>query len=55
LFYRLAQQAVAVEPAPLDAILHPEKNQARELPARKPLLQEDGAKFVTKQATGTQD
>ena len=28
LFYRLVQQAVAIEPARLDKILHPEKKQA---------------------------
>jgi hypothetical protein len=35
LFYRLVQQAVAIEPVPLDKILHPEKKQARKLPPRK--------------------
>jgi transposase-like protein len=35
LFYRLVQQAVASEPVTLDGILHPEKKQNQELPARK--------------------
>jgi hypothetical protein len=35
LFFRLAQQAVVVEPVPLDKILHPEKKRARKLPPRK--------------------
>ena len=35
LFYRLVQQAVAIEPVPLDVILYPEKKQARKLPPRK--------------------
>jgi hypothetical protein len=35
LFYRLVQQAVAIEPVPLDSILHPEKKQSRKLPSRK--------------------
>jgi hypothetical protein len=41
LFYRLAQQAVAVEPMPLDKILHPEKGQARKLPPRKAPIKEE--------------
>lgn len=35
LFYRLVQQAVAIEPVPLDSILHPEKKQSRKLPSRR--------------------
>lgn len=41
LFFRLAQQAVVVEPVPLDKILHPEKKQARKLPPRKALAKEE--------------
>lgn len=35
LFFRLAQQAVAIEPVPLDKILHPEKTPSRKLPPEK--------------------
>jgi hypothetical protein len=35
LFYRLAQQAVAIEPVTLAKILHPGKKQAAKLPPRK--------------------
>jgi len=35
LFYRLVQQSVAIEPVPLDVILHPEKKQARKFQLRK--------------------
>jgi transposase-like protein len=35
LFYRLVQQAVAIEPVPLDVILHPERKQVRKVPPRK--------------------
>jgi len=35
LFYRLIQQAVAVEPIPLDQILHPGKKSVQKLPPRK--------------------
>jgi hypothetical protein len=41
LFFRLAQQAVVVEPVPLDKILHPEKKQARNLPPRKAPAEEE--------------
>jgi hypothetical protein len=34
LFYRLAQQAVAVEPVTLDQILHPEKRQSWKCPSQ---------------------
>jgi hypothetical protein len=35
LLFRLAQQAVAIEPVTLDKILHPENVRARKLPPRK--------------------
>jgi len=35
LFYRLIKQAVAIEPVPLDRILHPKKKPAPKLPPRK--------------------
>jgi hypothetical protein len=35
LFYRLVQQAAAIEPVPLEKILHPEKKQSRKFPPRK--------------------
>jgi hypothetical protein len=41
LFFRLAQQAVIVEPVPLDKMLHPEKKQARKLPPRKAPAKEE--------------
>jgi transposase-like protein len=34
LFYRLAQQAVAMQPVPLDHILHPDRKKSRKLPTR---------------------
>jgi hypothetical protein len=34
-------EAVAVEPVPLDKILHPEKGQARKLPPRKAPVKEE--------------
>ena len=53
LFYRLVQQAVAVEPVPLDVILHPEKKQARKTPPRKAPARVITADLPTLQATGT--
>lgn len=53
LFYRLIQQAVAIEPVPLDKILHPEKQQARKLPPRKVPAKVEGMNLVTEQASGT--
>ena len=50
LFYRLAQQAVAVEPVPLDVILHPERKRARKLPPRKGPVREEAA-VLSKQTT----
>jgi transposase-like protein len=35
LFYRLAQQAVAMQPVPLDHILHPDRKKSRKLPTRE--------------------
>jgi hypothetical protein len=52
LFYRLVQQAVAIEPVTLDKILHPEKKQARKLPPRKAPGRETSAIPLTKQAAG---
>jgi len=53
LFYRLVQQAVAIEPVTLDKILHPEKQQALKLPPRKTPGMHPSTIFLTKQATGT--
>ena len=50
LFYRLVQQAVAIEPVPLDKILHPEKKQARKLPPRKTPTKVEGITLVSKPA-----
>lgn len=50
LFYRLVQQAVAIEPVPLDKILHPEKKQARKLHGRKALTKVAGITLVSKPA-----
>lgn len=52
LFYRLAQQAVGVEPVPLSKILHPEKKPARKLPPRKAPARESGADLLMAGATG---
>jgi len=41
LFFRPAQQAVVVEPMPLDKILHPEKKPARKLSPRKAPAKEE--------------
>ena len=51
LFYRLAQQAVAIEPVTLAKILHPEKVCTRKLPARKPPAKEEGKTLAAKQAS----
>src|ERR1039457_6056376 len=53
LFYRLVQQAVAIEPVPLDIILHPEKKQARKLPSRKAPAREANTDLPAIQPTGT--
>jgi transposase-like protein len=53
LFYRLVQQAVAIEPVPLDKILHPEKKQARKLPPRKTPARETSFDLPMDQAAGT--
>ncbi len=53
LFYRLVQQAVAVEPVSLDKILHPEKKPARKLPPRKVPARETNADHSMDRATGT--
>jgi transposase-like protein len=53
LFYRLVQQAVAIEPVPLDVILHPEKKQARKLPPRNAPARDANTDFPAIQATGT--
>lgn len=53
LFYRLVQQAVAIEPVTLDKILHCEKKQARRLPPRKSPGRETSAFPLAKQASGT--
>jgi transposase-like protein len=52
LFYRLVQQAVAIEPVTLDKILHPEKKQARKLPPRKAPGRETSTISLAKQAAG---
>lgn len=53
LFYRLVQQAVAIEPVPLDKILHPPKNPIRKLPPQKASDKWKNAGVVTTGATGT--
>jgi len=53
LFYRLVQQAVAIEPVPLDKILHPEKKQARKLPPCKTPARETSFDLPMDQAVGT--
>jgi len=53
LFYRLAQQAVAVEPVPLDKILHPERKHPRKLSPRKAPAREANADLPAIRATGT--
>ena len=52
LFYRLVQQAVAIEPVPLDVILHPEKQQTWKLPPRKSPSREADTDRLAVQATG---
>jgi transposase-like protein len=53
LFYRLVQQAVTIEPVPLDKILHPEKKQARKFPPRKTPARETSFDLPMDQAAGT--
>ena len=50
LFYRLVQQAVAIEPVTLDMILHPENELAPRLFPRKAPAKEEGVQLVTKHA-----
>lgn len=50
LLYRIVQQAVAIEPVPLDKILHPEKPQARSLPPRKAPAKVEGMTLLPKSA-----
>ena len=50
LFYRLAQQSVAVEPVTLDEITHPGAKQVKKLPTKKPPSKESVVGFVVKQA-----
>jgi hypothetical protein len=50
LFYRLAQQAVAIDPVPLAKILHPESWQAAKLPALKAPAKAVGKTNMAKQA-----
>jgi hypothetical protein len=47
LFYRLVQQAVAIEPVTLDMILHPEEEFGRKLLPRKAPGKERGITPVT--------
>lgn len=53
LFYRLVQQAVAIEPVPLNSILHPEKNTTRKLPPQKVLDSRYSFDTDTAKVTGT--
>jgi len=50
LFYRLVQQAVAIEPVTLDMIVHPERNSEQKLSSRKAPGTEEGMSLVTKHA-----
>lgn len=52
LFYRLVQQAVAIEPVTLDSILNPKRKQASSLSLRKPPSREASAGIVSEQANG---
>ncbi len=52
LFYRLVQQAVAVEPTPLDTILHSEKKRTRKMPLRKAPATETSVNLPRVQAPG---
>ncbi len=51
LLYRLAQQAVAIEPVPLDKILHPERGMAAIPPARKPPAKKEGRTLPVKRTS----
>jgi hypothetical protein len=53
LFYRLVQQAAAIEPVTLEEILHPEKKQNRKLLPRKAPKREVSASLPIVQVTGT--
>ena len=53
LFYRLVQQAVAIEPVPLDKILDPDKKQNRKLPPRKAPGREAKTDLLAIQVTGS--
>jgi transposase-like protein len=53
LFYRLVQQAVAIEPVPLNSILHPEKYTTRKLPPQKVLDSRNSFDMDTAKVTGT--
>ena len=48
LFYRLVQQAVAIERVPLDKIPHPEKKKAQKLPPRKTPTKVEGITLGSK-------
>jgi len=52
LFYRLAQQAVAVEPVTLDQILHPEKRQSWKCPSQNVRARETSFAPLMNRATG---
>jgi transposase-like protein len=49
LFYRLAQQAVAVEPVTLNWILHPEQKRGNKLPGKKPPAREAASSYQNSQ------
>ena len=51
LFYRLAQQAIAIEPVTLDKILHPGEKHAAKLPPRKRLAKVEGMTQFPESAT----
>ena len=53
LFYRLVQQAMAIEPVPMDRIVHPEEKPARKLLPRKTPAKVEEMNLVTEQASGT--
>jgi hypothetical protein len=48
-----AENAQAIEPVPLDKILHPEMKQARKLPPRKTSARETSFDLPMDQAAGT--
>jgi hypothetical protein len=52
LFYRLAQQAVAVEPVTLDQILHPKKRQSWKCPSQNVRARETSFAPLMNRATG---